>query len=168
MEKEVLMEARLWEYIDGLAPEGERKAVEALIAEDLAWREKYAELMQLHQLLPAAAMDAPSMRFTKNVLEEISRISVQPAARQYINRHIIRGIAAFFITTLALTITYSFGQADWTGSSSASPLSQVDYSPLLSPSLTNGLLGIQVVLGLFLFDRYLDYRKRQHRRATNA
>ena len=43
------MEARLWEFIDGVTPDEERSAIEKLLAENAEWKVKYQELLELHQ-----------------------------------------------------------------------------------------------------------------------
>ena len=75
MNNPVDIEARLWEYIDGLSVGEERSAVEQLIAENAAWKAKYQELLDMHQSLNLVELEQPSMRFTKNVMEEIARFN---------------------------------------------------------------------------------------------
>ena len=97
MNTEETMEDRLWDYIDGLSSPAEKSAVETLIAAHLEWQRKYKELLNVHQLMTSSDLDAPSMRFSKNVMEEITRYQVAPATKSYINKNIIRGIGAFFL-----------------------------------------------------------------------
>src|SRR3954463_7810251 len=94
---QVEMESRLWEYIDGLTDPAGRTAIENLIAENQEWKSKYAELLDLHQSINLVDLEHPSMRFTRNVMEEISRLQITPAAKNYINQKIIWGIGWFFI-----------------------------------------------------------------------
>src|SRR5690349_8004057 len=84
------MEARLWAYIDGLSEEA--SLIEKLVAENREWKEKYAELLDVHQLMGATELEEPSLRFTKNVMEEIARYQIAPATKEYINKKIIWGI----------------------------------------------------------------------------
>src|ERR1700722_12551855 len=74
MNAEVTMEDRLWDYIDGLSSPAEKTPGETLIAANLEWQRKYKELFNVHQLMAGSELDAPSMRFTQNVMEEISRL----------------------------------------------------------------------------------------------
>ena len=67
------MEERLWDYIDGLSSPAERSAIEELVAANIEWQQKYRELLGVHQLMNSTELEAPSMRFTKNVMEEIAR-----------------------------------------------------------------------------------------------
>ncbi len=61
------VQTRLWDYIDGLCEPNESIAVQKLIAENAEWRAKYHELLEVHQVMAATELEAPSMRFTKNV-----------------------------------------------------------------------------------------------------
>lgn len=165
------IEQRLWDYIDGLSTVEEQTVIQKLIADDAAWRAKYHELLDIHQLMDATDLDAPSMRFTKNVMEEISRIHIAPAAQSYINKNIIRGLAIFFITTVVGYIIYGIGMVNWADSSSGSgsgtgvniELGSVDYSKFFNNTLVNGFMMINVILGLFLLDRYLANKRKKYR-----
>jgi hypothetical protein len=159
------MESRLWEFIDGLADEGQRSAIEQLIAENAAWRMKYEELTELHQSINLVELDQPSLRFTKNVMEEIARLSITPAAKNYINSKIIFGIGGFFGTVLIAFLVYAISQIKWTGASDSTSafgfdLSKADYSAIFSNSFVNGFMMVNVILGLMLLDRYLDNKKK--------
>jgi len=164
------MESRLWDYIDGLSNPAESTAVERLLESNLEWKNKYHELLEAHQLLMSSELDEPSMRFTKNVMEEISRYHIAPAANTYINKKIIWGIAGFFITLIVAFTIYSIAQVDW--SAPADPgtlpvdLSKVDFSKIFNNTFVNVFMMLNVVLGLMLLDRYLaNQRKKFHKEA---
>ena len=162
------MEARLWAYLDGDSKEA--SAIEELLDENRAWKEKYGELLELHTLIKGAELEQPSLRFTKNVMEEIARYQIAPATKAYINKKIIWGIAAFFVTMIVGFLGYGLSQIDWTAAGSkTSPLGvdlgAVDYSRMFSNSLMNGFMMLNVVLGLFLLDRYLNMKRKQHMEA---
>ena len=91
------IEERLWNFIDGTISAGEKTAIEKLLQSDAEWKTKYSELLQVNDLLKSSQLEAPSMRFGKNVMEEISKLHIAPAAKNYINKKIIWGIAFFFI-----------------------------------------------------------------------
>jgi hypothetical protein len=42
-----------------------------MIETNLEWKNKYHELIEIHQVLNAAELEQPSMRFTKNVMEKL-------------------------------------------------------------------------------------------------
>src|ERR1700722_803894 len=112
------MDERLWDFIDGLSSPAEKSAVEALIAANAEWKRKYKELLDIHQLATGSGLDEPSMRFTRNVMEEIARYQVAPATKTYINKNVIRGIGAFFLTMIAGFFVYFLREFKWTGGGS--------------------------------------------------
>ncbi len=71
------------------------------LAENPVWKSKYDELMSIHELLQKEELEMPSLRFTKNVMEEIAQYQVAPATKNYINKNVIRGITAFFLIMIA-------------------------------------------------------------------
>lgn len=157
------MEARIWAYIDGLSEE--ESFIEQLIAENAEWRAKYHELLEFNQLLQDTELEQPSMRFTKNVMDEISRVHIAPATREYINKNIIRGIAAFFITVIVGFLVYGFSQVDWSAGNKTNPagidFTQVDYSRMFNSTFVNIFMMLNIILGLMLLDRYLSSKKKQ-------
>lgn len=160
------IEIRLWEYIDGLSSPEEQSAIEKLIAENTEWRAKYHELLEVHQLMDATELEQPSMRFTKNVMEEIAKYQIAPATKEYINKKIIWGIAAFFLTVITAFVIYGVAQIDWSAGSSSDSivgvdLTKVDYSRVFNNTFVNMFMMLNVVLGLMLFDRYLTHKRRQ-------
>lgn len=176
MNKETSMEDRLWDYIDGLSSPAERSALEALIAENIEWQRKYKELLNVHQLMAGSELEEPSMRFTRNVMEEISRYHVAPATKTYINKNVIRGIGAFFLSLIAGLLVYFFATVKWSslGGShrSDSPevklpsfdmkaLDKVDYGKLSGNLPITLFMLITVVMGLVLLDLYLRRKKAQ-------
>ena len=169
MNTEETIEDRLWDYIDGLSSPTEKSAVEALIAAHLEWQRKYEELLNVHQLMSGSELDAPSLRFSKNVMEEIAHLQVAPATKSYINKNIIRGIGAFFLSLITGLLIYCFGQIKWStpGTSSLKlpsvdiGLDKVDYGKLFTSLPVTLFLFIAVVLGLVLLDMYLQQKKKE-------
>lgn len=162
-------EQQLWSYIDGIASPDERAAIEKLLESNLEWKNKYHELLEVHQLMKSSGLEQPSMRFTKNVMEEIAKLHIAPATKNYINKKIIWGIGAFFITLIAGFIIYGFGQVDWNEKGDTKlpiDFSQIDYSKIFNNNLVNAFMMINVILGLVLLDRLLsNKRKNFHKEA---
>ena len=155
---------RLWEYIDGQSSIEERSAIDKLIETNKEWKEKYHELFELHQLVQSSALEEPSLRFTRNVMEEIAKYQIAPAAKTYINNKIIWGIGIFFITMFVGFLIYGFGQVDWnSGGNDKLPvdISKVDYGKFFNNTYVNVFMMINVVLGLMLLDRYLAAKKKK-------
>ena len=160
------IEVRLWEYIDGLSNESEKSLVERLIAENAEWRSKYHELLEVHQSLNFVELEEPSLRFTKNVMEEIARYHIAPATKTYINNKVVWGIGIFFITMIIGFLIYGFAQIDWSAAGNSKStlgidLDKVDYSKMFNSTLMNITMMLNVVLGLILLDRYLSNKKKQ-------
>ena len=157
------MEARLWDYIDGQSSVDEKTVIEKLLESEQAWRTKYHELLEFHQLAQSSSLEEPSMRFTKNVMEEIAKYHIAPATKKYINKKIIWGIASFFFALILGMLVYGFGQIDLSsGSNSDLPfdLTKIDYNKFFNNSYLNIFLMISVVFGLFMLDRVLAFRKK--------
>jgi hypothetical protein len=157
------IEALLWDYIDGIGEVSERSAIQMLVDENAIWREKYSELLVLHQMIQSSELEEPSMRFTKNIMEEISRLHIAPAAKSYINKKVIWGIGGSFITMIIGFLIYAIAQINWSegtaNNSIGIDLSKLDYSRIFSNNFINVFMMLNVVLGLLFFDRYLADKK---------
>jgi hypothetical protein len=163
------MEKQLWDYIDGFSSAEEKTEMEKLLQANQQWKNKYQELLEVHQLMQSTELERPSLRFTKNVMEEIARLHIAPATKNYINKKIIWGIGGFFLTLIAGFLVYSFGQVEWT-SGSGSPytpdFSKIDLSKIFNNNFVNGFMMLNIVLGLALLDRVLaNKRKKFHKEA---
>ena len=159
-------EEGLWDYIDGISSPQEKTVIEQLLENDVEWKAKYSELLEVQQLLHSSELEAPSMRFTKNVMEEIAKLHIAPATKTYINKKIIWGIGIFFITLIVGFLVYGFGQIDWkVQSDSKLPVDfgKVDYSKIFSNTFVNVFMMINVILGLFLLDRFLASKRKKFR-----
>lgn len=161
------IEERLWEFIDGHSSLEEKTVIERLLQTDAEWKAKYSELLEVNEMLQSSELEAPSMRFTKNVMEEIAKIHIAPATKSYINKRIIWGIGLFFMTMLVAILIYGFSQMDWnTGESSAiaDKLSKIDYSKFFNNTWVNAFMMINVLLGLVLLDNYFSNKRKQFRK----
>lgn len=176
------MEDRLWDYIDGLGSPAERSAIGELLFSNQEWQRRYRELLDMHELLDASELEMPSLRFTRNVMEEIARYQVAPATRTYINKNVIRGIAAFFLTMIFGFLAFTLAQLKWTSTapgaaeSSWPNLRMPEVHVNLEPELNkvgNSFMAfnetylivfvlISAIMGLVLLDLYLQKRRQQH------
>ncbi len=161
------IENRLWDYIDGGISEEERFAIENLLQENTDWKQKYEELLILHQSISSPELQEPSMRFRINVMEAIHKTQFTPATKIYINKKIIWAIGFFFISTIISLLIYGLGQVEWSFSNSTNLKMPVDFSKInydffSNPLLRNAFIMINIVLGLMLFDNYLTTRKKIH------
>jgi hypothetical protein len=160
------MEQRIWEYIDGISSPAERGVITRLLAEDPVWRNKYTELMGIHELLQKEELEMPSLRFIKNVMEEIAQYQVAPATKNYINKNVIRGITAFFLVMIVGLFIYFVGQIHWINSSTGNLIpaytldaNKLNWSKMLNNTYVNIFVGINIILGLILIDKYMQGKK---------
>ncbi len=160
----------LWAYIDGHCLPAEKELVEAHLLNDPVWKTDYEQLLAIHRQLPESILlSAPSLRFTKNVMEEIGRHRMAPAAATYINKKVIYGIAGFVLGLLLALTGYVMAATDWSSVQWAAPGWKIDklspaipsFNWLSSPHLVTGFLIINALLALFLLDRLLAQRKRR-------
>ena len=161
------IEERLWNFIDGSVTTDEKTVIEKLLETDIAWKAKYSELLQVNDLLKSSELEAPSMRFSKNVMEEISKLHIAPATKSYINNRIIWGLGFFFIALLVGFLIYGFGQMEWTSGSESSiskNINKIDFSKFFNNSFVNAFMMINVILGLFLLDNYLNIKRKAFRK----
>ena len=164
------IEEQLWNYIDGTASPEEMMFVERMISTDPVWKNQFDQLLELNQLLvKGMELEEPSMRFSKNVMEHISGLQPARPTVQYINKKIIRSIAAIFIFTIAAFIIYGFAKIQWTtsGTSLSLPIdlkstyaNTFNINWHISNTWINVILMVNVFLGLMLLDSSLRRKKK--------
>jgi hypothetical protein len=158
------IEERLWDFIDGTASAAEKTLVDELIRTDRSWKEKYGELLEINRLLHASELEKPSMRFTKNVMEEIARLHIAPATQTYINKKIVWSILSFFILMIVGFLVYGFTRMQWSvpaDSGLVKEVNKINFSRFFSNSYLNVLMMVNLVIGLFLLDHYLGKKRKQ-------
>jgi VIT1/CCC1 family predicted Fe2+/Mn2+ transporter len=156
------IDTRLWAYIDGIASAKEHQEITQLLAENTLWQAKYAELMDLQNALTQQIEeDAPSMRFTRNVMEEISRHKISPAAASYLNNKIIYGIAAFFIGTIVAILIYLVGSVNWSSNETGvlKHRQTITIPVVFTGHFLQIFMVISTVLALMLLDAYLHQKR---------
>ena len=160
------MEKLIWEYIDGHLSPDEKEQVTRHLTEDPEWQIKYNELKSIHALLQQEELEMPSMRFTKNVMEKIAQFQVAPATKNYINKNVIRGITAFFLIMIGGLFIYFVGQLHWVDNPTGSLLpayyqdaNKLNWGKLLNNTYVNIFIGINVILGLILIDKFMQGKK---------
>jgi hypothetical protein len=158
------IEQQLWSFIDGTSTSEERSVIEKLLETNLEWKNKYKELLDVHEMLGAAELEQPSMRFTKNVMEEIAKYHIAPATKKYINKRVVWGIAAFFITMIFVFLIYGFAQVNWSeATSTQNPVdfSKIDLSKFFNNNVVNAFMMVNLLLGLVLLDRVLAHKRKK-------
>ena len=104
MERTEAIEMQLWSYIDGDCNAAEKQRMAELISADPVWKQKYAELLAVHEGLQQMEAEHTSMRFSKNVMEAISHVKVAKATSSYINPWVIRGVISFSVAHIVCLI----------------------------------------------------------------
>lgn len=168
MNEEQQIEMRLWEYIDGTATIEEKKEMEELLRNNVQWQKLYEELLQMQTFMrKSIELDEPSLRFTKNVMDEIAKTKIAPATKNYINKKIINIIAGIFIAMIAGLLIFSFTQITWQTESDNSFMNKLNVSNYLNKDTLNIILMVNVILGLILLDRILFRKKMQSKREVH-
>jgi hypothetical protein len=162
------IEERLWGFIDGQVSAEEKSVIEKLLETDKVWNKTYHQLLEVNELLKSSALDAPSLRFTKNVMEKIAALQITPATKTYLNNKIIWGLGIFFITLVVGFLVYGFAQMDWSTVNTSDTISRnipkLDFSKFFNNTLVNAFMMINVVLGLFLLDNFLTNKRKAFRK----
>lgn len=164
MNQQENIEKKLWDFIDGHSSSEERSAVEKMLHSNLDWKNKYHELLEVQQLMRTTELEQPSLRFTKNVMEEIAKLHIAPATKNYINKKIIWGIGGFFLTLIIGFLIYAIGQVEWaTGTESRFnfDFSKIDLSKIFNNNFVNTFMMVNVLLGLLLLDRILASKRKK-------
>ena len=155
------IEERLWEFIDGTSTPEEKQNIEQLLQSDPAVKQLYEEFSALDHSLKASGLEEPSMRFTKNVMEQIALVPAPKPLRTKIDKRIIGGIGGFFILTLSVLFIFSLTQLNWSGSAFdfSFQIPEWDFSKIFGSWVTQAFLFFDVILGLFMLDRWLAQRR---------
>lgn len=162
------MEERLWDYLDGSCSAEEKSFIDNLVTTQEEWRMKYHELMEVQQIMQGSLeLDQPSLRFSQNVMEEIAKYHIAPAAKSYINKKIIYGIGIFFLVMIVGFFIYGLGQINWSDTSGSNDLlskynvNKIDFSRFFNNTYTNVFMMVNVVMGLMLLDMYLGKKRKK-------
>ena len=156
------IEEKLWSYIDGTCTPEDVQNISRLIASDESVRLKYQELLAFDKEFAAMELDEPSMAFTYNVIEAIRTQEAMVPLKTRVNKRIILGIVLFFVVSLTGFLVYALSQMDISSAKVPDIVSKVSVNVKLpqvnthiSKPLVEGFMFFDVVLGLYLFDKYL-------------
>ncbi len=155
----------LWDYLDGNLSEKERLAVETLLRTDSSAQKEFDAILDMNVWLKETELEQPSMRFSKNVMEEVAKYSIAPTTKSYVNKKIIFSIAAFFILIISGTLIYMFTQIDYSAAPSGAlsvelPKIEIDWKKWINSTYVQVFLMADIVFGLMLLDRYLSKKKK--------
>jgi hypothetical protein len=158
------MEERLWEFIDGMSTPDENTEIRRLLETNSVWQKAYASMMDMQNLFRETSLEEPSMRFSKNVMEEIAKHKIAPATKSYVNKKIIYSIGGLFMLLIGGMLAYLFTQIDYSQPGTISiqenlPEMNFDWSAYINSTTLNIFLMVDAVLGLMLLDKYLNKKK---------
>ena len=164
MEQNEEIESQIWEFIDGTCNEADKLRISTLVATDAVWIQMYNELGILHAMIPEhLETEQPSMRFTQNVMEAVATQQIAPATKKYINKSIIRGIAAVFMIMLTAIFGYALATAhNDTSTTNLLPklnLNNLNLNRFINSNTMMLFIAVNIVIGLVFLDTMLR-RKR--------
>ena len=165
MEANEYIEIKIWEYIDNSCTLAEREQTKLLLATNTEWKRKYDEIsaFNLH-IATNLETEQPSLRFSKNVMEEVATTQIATATNKYIKLGVIKGIAAFFIIMISSLFIYSIATTNWNSIHSSISIKniaeKINLSQFKKPAFSSGgiiniVIGFNVVLALIILDKVL-------------
>lgn len=156
----ISIEDRIQQYIDGEGSKEERIFVEKMISTNQEWEEHYAALLEIHDMLQTSFEPMePSMRFEKNVMEEIRQVKLGKPANAFINPWVFRILGGILGCFLIGIFIYAISQSDF---SSNHKLFSWHPNNFILPKIdwTNYIGAVQIplfmivtILGLYLADK---------------
>lgn len=161
------MERLIWDFIDDRCSPADKVLITQRITNEPVWKDGYLQLLGIHEMLNNDELEMPSLRFSKNIMEKIANYQVAPAAKTYINKNIIRMFTAFFMVMIVGLFIYFIGQIHWVNQSSSNLIpaysqdaNKLNWSRFLNNYYVNIFIGINIILGLILADKYLREKKK--------
>ncbi|MFI5135069.1 MAG: hypothetical protein ACHQD9_04385, partial [Chitinophagales bacterium] len=124
----------------------------------------HEEFLAINNELKFSELEEPSLRFTKNVMEQIALAPSPKALQTKVDKRIINVIAGFFIATLSVLIIFSLTQINWNAGFEGISFNvpSVDWTNYFGSTFVQGALIMFVITGLALLDRYRHWRKVSH------
>ncbi len=108
-----------------------------------------------NDLMKSLEVEQPSMRFTKNVMDNIEGLEVARVTKHYINPLVIKTIAAVLVLCMLVSIYIVF--------TTAKPVPNYTISLkniTLPKNISLYIIAINIILLLLLAERWLSSRKR--------
>ena len=150
-----IVEQRIWNYIDGSCSPEEQKRIEDLIKTDPEYRNAYLELLEVNKLLTENNMEAPSMSFTRNVMEKIKTEPVPRSIKTLVDKRIINAITIFFLVSISAVLIFMLLQVDWQLQPEGDwtvRLPEMQLSASAKDWITKGFLFLDIVIALYGVD----------------
>lgn len=94
--------------------------------------------------------EQPSMRFTKNVMDNIDGLEVARVSKHYVNPWVAKGIAAVLIATVLILSVYIYHTAD----------TLPKYNVALAGNYTLYIIAANILLALIFIERLIGSSRR--------
>ena len=156
MSEQEMMDRRLWDFIDGIADSDEIARIQSLIQVNEAWQQRYEELREIGLQLKQVSLAQPSMRFSKNVMEQIYLLPAVLPLRTRINKWVFRCITGTFLLFIAGLLLYSFTSVSWHNSNTIATRVR-SFWPANLP--LPAMIAANVLLLLIMADKILTVRR---------
>jgi hypothetical protein len=163
----ILVEQKVWDYLDGLGSEEERAEIEKLLQSDAEYQTVYKDLSKINHSLSELEMDEPSLSFTRNVMDQLKGEPVPGSIKLLIDKRIINGLFFFFLSSIAILLAVLVFQIDW-----STPSEPVSYSVQLpefnvvsyfNEWIVKGFLFLDMIIALYLFDYFLHKKDKKRK-----
>ena len=157
-----LIEQRIWDFLDGIGTDDERKLTGQLIENDFEYRKVYENLKSFNKLVSTVELEEPSMSFTRNLIDKINLEPNPGTIRSLIDKRIVYGITAFFLITIFALLGFLFYQVDWSQNSGFGTLEYkslvIDTSKFQNNTLINIFFFSDIIIGLYFLDVFFRNR----------
>ncbi|MEM8525650.1 MAG: hypothetical protein AAGG68_13495 [Bacteroidota bacterium] len=94
-----ITEEILWNYIEGNCNEAERLRVEKALKTDVNLKKEWLERKLLHEIMEKQELESPSMRFTKNVMEALPKMSNYAITKKQLRPFLFVILGSFLLIT---------------------------------------------------------------------
>ena len=151
-----LIEQQLWDYIDGILSDAEKKDIESQIASNKDIKQQYEDLLAINSTLNGLEIDAPSMSFTRNVMESIALEPAPVVLKTKVDTRIIYGIASFFVLSILAIFGYVISTTSFT-----MPNFNLNFSlnfnieNYITPTALYLFIGFDLIMALIFMDYFL-------------
>ena len=153
-------EQLIWNYLDGIASEEERKHTEQLLESDSEFLTLFEELSAIHLQISALDLDEPSMSFSRNLMEKIQLEHSLMPQKSLLGKWLINGIALFFLSTILCVLGILFFKVEWSQSSETAwfdfTMPQFALGSSSYSFLINLFVFVDIIVVLYFFDVYIS------------
>ena len=155
-------EQLIWNYLDGIASEEERKRTEQLLESDTEFFELFEELSAIHLQISALDLDEPSMSFSRNLMEKIQLEHSLAPQKSLLGKWLINGIALFFLSAILCVLGILFFKIEWSQSPETAwfdfTMPQFALGSSSYSFLINLFLFVDIIVVLYFFDVFFSKR----------